>query len=195
MFYFGLGKVRRFYLFHKMYNKGINKENLGEYPKALHFLFYALSLRSGSLKTYKAIARVNRKNKAFLNALDFYSKAIDRYPDNDELFALKADVHRRIKEYDLAIKHYNVAIQINENNVEYYKNRAQIKYYIDDIQGAINDYTTAIEKAPNDSFLYMQRGFCMLNKKMFDSAKEDLKKANNLKPNNKHIQEMLKILG
>ena len=195
MFYFGLGKVRRFYLFHKMYNKGINKENLGEYPKALHFLFYALSLRSGSLKTYKAIARVNRKNKAFLNALDLYSKAIDRYPDNDELFALKADVHRRIKEYDLAIKHYNVAIQINEKNVEYYKNRAQIKYYIDDIQGAINDYTTAIEKAPNDSFLYMQRGFCMLNKKMFDSAKEDLKKANNLKPNNKHIQEMLKILG
>ena len=191
MFYFGLGKVRRFYLFHKMYNKGINKENLGEYPKALHFLFYALSLRPSSLKTYKAIARVNRKNKAFLNALDFYSKAIDRHPDNAELFALKADVHRRIKEYDLAIKHYNVAIQINPSNIEYYKNRAQIKYYIDDVQGAINDYTTAIDKAPNDSFLYIQRGFYKLNKKLFDSAKEDFEKANKLKQNNKHIKEML----
>lgn len=195
MFYFGLGKIRRFYLFHKMYDKGINKENLGEYPKALHFLFYALSLKTNSLKTYKAIARVNRKNKAFLNALDFYSKAIDRHPDNAELFALKADLHRRVKEYDLAIKHYNVAIQIDPSNIEYYKNRAQIKYYIDDIQGAINDYTEALKYNNKDSFLYVQRGFCKLNKKLYDRAKEDFICANNINPNNKHIVEMLKILG
>ena len=36
-----------------MYNKGISKENLGEYPKAQNYLFLALSLMPKSLNTYK----------------------------------------------------------------------------------------------------------------------------------------------
>ena len=103
-----------------MYEKGIHKENLGEYPKALHYLFYALSLKGTSLKTYKAIARVNRKNRQFLNGLDFYSKAIAIFPTNAEIYALKADLHRKIKEYDLAIKHYDEAIKLDYSNTEYY---------------------------------------------------------------------------
>ena len=57
----GFKKIRKYYLLYQMYNKGIYRENLGEYPKALNFLFYALSLKSSSLKTYKAIARVYEK--------------------------------------------------------------------------------------------------------------------------------------
>ena len=112
-----------------MYNKGINRENLGEYPKALHLLFYALSLKSRSLKIYKAIARVYAKNKNYLNALDYYSKAMIKYENNAELYALKADIHRKIKQYDLAIKHYDQAIKLDYNNNEYYIKRAFLKYY------------------------------------------------------------------
>ena len=101
-----------------MYNKGISKENLGEYPKALYYLFIALSLNSKSLNTYKAIARVNRKNRSFLNAIDFYTKAIQRFPNNAELYALKADVHRKIKEFDEAIKCYDKAIELDYKNYE-----------------------------------------------------------------------------
>ena len=112
-----------------MYNKGINRENLGEYPKALHLLFYALSLKSSSLKIYKAVARVYAKNKNYLNSLDYYSKAMYKYKNDAELYALKADIHRKIKEYDLAIKHYDEAIKLDYNNNEYYLTRFIIYLY------------------------------------------------------------------
>ena len=59
MFYFGLAKVRRFIIFHSVFNKGIHRENIGEYPKAMSYLYLALSLMPRSIKTYIAIARVN----------------------------------------------------------------------------------------------------------------------------------------
>lgn len=188
-------KIRRYYLFYKMYEKGIHRENLGEYPKALHNLFYALSLKGTSLKTYLAIARVYRKHRQYLNALDFYSKAIAIWPEKSEIFALKADLHRRNKEFDLAIKHYDEAIRLDFSNIEYYIRRAQIKFYLDDIQGAINDYNAAIAQNNKDSKLFAQRGFYKLIKKQYESAKEDFTTANQLSPNNKHIKEMLKIVN
>ncbi len=133
-----------------MYNKGINRENLGEYPKAQNFLFLALSLMPKSIKTYKAIVRVNRKNKTFLNAIDFCNKAISRYPDKAELYAIKADIHRKLKEYYEAIKTYNMALNYNDSVTEYYIQRARLKYITDDLQGAINDCTGAIANNQKD---------------------------------------------
>ena len=65
MFYFGLAKIRRFIIFHSVFDKGINRENIGEYPKAMSYLYLALSLMPRSVKTYVAIARVNRKHKTY----------------------------------------------------------------------------------------------------------------------------------
>lgn len=100
MFYFGLAKVRRFIIFHSVFDKGIHRENIGEYPKAMGYLYLALSLMPRSIKTYLAIARVNRKHKTYLNGIDFLNKAIYKFPKNGILYAAKADLHRKIKEYD-----------------------------------------------------------------------------------------------
>ncbi|MBQ9244823.1 tetratricopeptide repeat protein [bacterium] len=191
MFYFGFGKVRRFFIFHSMYNKGINRENLGEYPKALNNLFLALSLMPKSFKTYIAIARVNQKNKTFLNAIDFYNKAIMRFPKNAELHALKAYVLRKIKDYDNALISYNKAIQLDGEKVNYYTERGNLKYQMNDLQGAINDYTGALCHNNTDYKLYEQRAFYQFEKKNYESAETDYKAAINICPNNAHLYFML----
>ncbi len=190
MFYFGFAKVRRFFLFHSLYQKGITRENLGEYPKALNLLFLALSLNANSLKTYIAITRVNRKNKTFLNAIDFCTKAINRFPKKAQLYAIRADIYRRIKEYNNAINSYNKAIELDSSNSEYYTQRAKIKYLTNDIQGAINDMNGAILNNKKESKLYAQRGFYQFEKKNYQSAKEDYSQAISLCPNKAHLQYM-----
>ena len=186
MFYFGLAKVRRYFIFHSVFNKGINRENLGEYPKSLSYLFLALSLMPKSVKTYKAIARVNRKNKTFLNAIDLV-----RFPTNDELYAVRADLQRKIKQYDEALGSYNLAIKYNGRNTDYYVLRAELKYLMQDIQGAINDYTGAIDIDKSNSMLYEQRAFLNFERKNYQSAIDDYKKALELKPNKAHLYFML----
>ena len=57
-----------------MFDKGIHKENIGEYNKALNALFYALSLCPNSADVYVAIARVYRKIKLYYNSLEYYTK-------------------------------------------------------------------------------------------------------------------------
>ncbi len=177
---------------------GTCKENLGEYPKSIHYFNYALSLKS-SIKNYKALARVYAKNRNFLNSLDYYSKAMAKFPLHAELFALKADIHRKIKQYDTAIKHYDQAIKLDYGNNDYYIKRAFLKYYTDDIQGCINDYTAAISHKPNESFLYEQRAFYKMEKKLYTGAKEDYSQAIKLNPNNHHLYFMRasveKLLG
>ncbi len=190
MFCFGFAKVRRFFLFHSLYNKGINRENLGEYPKALNCLFLALSLNAKSLKTYIAISRVNRKNKTFLNAIDFCSKAIVRFPQNAQLYAIKADLYRKIKEYDNALSAYNKAIELDSSNSEYYIYRANIKYIMNDLQGAINDYNGAIINNKKNHNLISTRAFYNFEKKNYKSAYDDYTLALKFQPENKHIKFM-----
>lgn len=192
MFFFGLARIRRFFIFHSVYNKGITRENLGEYPKALNLLFLALSLMPNSLKTYKAIIRVNRKNKTFLNGIDFCNKAISRFPKNSELYAMKADIYRKIKDYNEAITAFDEAIKYNGTNSEYYIERAYIKYLTDDLQGAINDCTGAIANQPDNYKLYEQRAFYQLEKKNYSKAEEDYNTALKLK-NKAHLFFMLGI--
>lgn len=190
MFYFGLAKIRRFFIFHTMFNKGISKENLGEYPKALNAFFLALSLCPNSLKTYIAISRVNKKNKTFLNAIDFCNKGISRFPKCSELYKIKADILRKIKNYDEAIESYDIALKFDNSNIEILENRAKLKYYTDNIQGAINDYNEAIRIKPNNYKLYSQIAFYYFLKKDYKNAYKYYKNALNINPNNQHLLYM-----
>ena len=186
MFYFGLAKVRRFFIFHSVFDKGINRENIGEYPKALSYLYLALSLMPRSIKTYIAIARVNRKHKTFLNGIDFINKAINKFPKNGILYAIKGDLYRKIKEYETAISCYDDAIKFEYLNTDYLETHAKIKYLLGDTQSAIYDYNKAIQINNQNPEFYKTRGFYHFEKKNYDCAIEDYSKAIQLNQNDVH---------
>ena len=192
MFY--INKLRNYLTFCRLYAKGIMRENLAEYKESLHYLFLALSMNTKSLKCYKAIARVYRKHRQYYYAIDFYCKAIEKFPHCAELYAQRADIHRKLKEYDLALQDYDRAIKNDYSNIEYYKKRAQIKYYTNDIQGAANDITSTLSWK-KDYKLYQLRGFYRLENKSYESAYSDFSEAIKLNNKSAHAYYMRYVIN
>lgn len=186
--------IRKYVIFYFIYNRGINRENTGEYVEALDYFYLALSLKPGSISTYKAIARVERKNKNYLNGIDFLNKACIRYPAKAELYAIKADFYRKIKDYDNAVKEYDMAIKHQGENWGNYYQRARIKFLKADIQGAINDCNGAINSNPTKAELYAQRAFYYFERKNFINAIKDYEKAIEINSSNGHYYYMLACL-
>ena len=183
--------IRKYIIFYFIYNRGITRENIGEYPDALDYFYLALSLRPNSVKTYKSIARVCRKSKTCLNGIDFVNKASWRFPDKAELYAIKADLYRKIKDYVNAIKEYDLAIKYEGENWEYYLQRAKIKALNNDIQGALNDCNGAINNNPKNDKLYSLRAFYYFERKNFVNAALDYENAIKINSKNGHYYFML----
>ena len=186
--------LRKYIIFNILYDKGISKENLGVYDSALNFFYSALSLNPNSIKTYKAIARVCRQRKEYLNGIDFLNKASFRFPDNAELYALKGALYAEIKDYGSALKEYNSALKLNSSCPELYIERAQIKYLKGDIKGADEDYAASAGLRP-DSDVYAKRAFCLLEQKKFNLAALNYKKALELNPSCLSFKFMLEELN
>ncbi len=185
-----LKRIKKFFIFLKTYNKGMNREFAGEYDKALREFVLAVSLNYNSIDVYKALIRLNKKNRMYQNALDYIETACKKFPENAFLHAQAADIHRIMKEYNLAIKEYDKAVFYDDTCIDYYRYRAQIKYYTEDIQGAINDYNAALLRENKFSDLYSQRAFYRFEKKSYEGAVEDYTKAIELNPEKPHLYFM-----
>lgn len=183
--------IRKYIVFCFIYNKGVIKENLGEYPDSLDYFYLALSLNPNSVKTYIAIARISKKIKSYLNGIDFLNKASWRFPYNAQIHSVKADLFRCAKDYDNAILSYDSAIKNDGGNFNYYLERAKIKELLGDIQGALNDYNGAVKIKSNNAQLYSQRAFYYFERKNYLNASENWKKAIELNPKKGHYYYML----
>ena len=143
------------------------------------------------MKTYRAIARVCRKNKTCLNGIDFVNKASWRFPDKAEFYAIKADLYRKIKDYHNAIKEYDSAIKYEGENWEYYFDRAKLKALKGDIQGALNDCNGALNNNRQNDKLYSARAFYYFERKNYTNALLDYENAIKINPNKGHYYFML----
>lgn len=177
-----------------MFNRGINRENIGEYDSALDYFYISLSLNPRSIKTYKAIARNCNKIKSYLNGIDFLNKASFRFPHNAELYAIKGDLYEKIKDYNNAIKEYDLAIKNDGEKWKYYENRAKIKILKGDIDSALNDYNGAVNLNPKNAKLYANRAFLYFEKGNFVYALKDYEIAIKLNPDKKHYCKMLNCM-
>ena len=184
--------IRKYIIFYFVYNRGIARENIGEYLDALDYFYLALTLFPNSIKAYKAIARICRKNKTVLNGIDFLNKASMRFPDKSELYSIKADLYRKIKDFDNAVRECDFAIKWEGDNWKYYEQRAKIKALQGDIQGALNDLNGAIINSNSKNHkLYAQRAFLHFIKGNYQNAEKDYESAVKLNQNKGHYYYML----
>ena len=182
--------IKKFFIFYKTYTKGISKEYLGEYDKAIRELLFAISLKSDYIPVHKALIRLNKKNRNYQNALDYAERASEKFEQKSFFYAEAADLYRKIKSYNNAIEAYNNALKADDTQIDYYKHRAQIKYYTDDVSGAINDCNAAILREKKSADLFALRGFYNLELKNYISALEDYTKAIKLSPKHAHYYFM-----
>ena len=98
------------------------------------------------------------KAKEYQNAINYYNKSIQLYPDNANTYYNRGCSKDNLIDYIGAIADYNKAIQLDPDNVSAYYNRGNAKDNLKDYRGAITDYNKAIQLNPDDADAYYNRG-------------------------------------
>ncbi len=99
------------------------------------------------------------EQKDFQKAIDKFSQAIKREPNNDTYYHKRANSYYSQNNFQKAIEDYTQAIRIKPDNATYYNYRGHAYYRQNNFQKAIEDYTQAIRLDPNNSEAYEYRGY------------------------------------
>ena len=80
------------------------------------------------LKAYvqRDFGDIAMKGGSFENALEYYNKAIEMNPGDDELYMKRGLVLEKLHKYGEALKDFNTAISLNENNKEAIEGRIRV---------------------------------------------------------------------
>jgi tetratricopeptide (TPR) repeat protein len=163
----------------KLNNAKMASDNL---EKALSFSVD--SLNRGSIYFQLGITK-STLEKNSVEAINFYSLAIDNYPEDalkkkSEAYYNRGINQRKLLRYQEAIKDYSSAIALRPDYFKAYNNRAVAKISIEDFKGAITDCEYVIkfddEKSDSKGMAYCNRGIAKLNLGD-DSGCADIKRA------------------
>ncbi|KKZ65193.1 protein phosphatase 5 [[Emmonsia] crescens] len=94
-------------------------------------------------------------NKAFVShdwiqALDFYSKAIEKYDQDPSFYCNRAQVHIKREAYGYAVADATKAIELDPDYVKAYWRRAIANTAMLNSRAALKDFKAVVRKAPND---------------------------------------------
>ena len=123
-------------------------------------------------------------------AVEYFTKAIERDPNNAYLYAARAHVWGRsfneeesgLGETGKAIADFTRAIQLNPSNAHFHFCRAMNYQFENALAKAIEGYTKTIRLVPEWINAFKNRALCWIELGEFDKALEDLNEALKLDP-------------
>ena len=117
------------------------------------------------------------ENGNYLDAIDYYTKYINLFPDKDIGYNYRGNAYNNVNEYYKAISDYDKAIEINPEYAASYINRGIAHYNLKEYNKAISDNNRAIEINSVCAEAYYNRGTIYANLKEYNKAISDYKKA------------------
>lgn len=123
------------------------------------------------------------ENKHYDGAIEDFSRAIEKAPDDVNAYNLRARAYTRQKRYQLAFKDYEKAIELNPDYAETYLNRGTTYYDKKDYDYAIENFDKAIEKKSEYGDAYYRRGYTYYTLSQHDAAVNDFTDAIQFMPN------------
>jgi len=96
------------------------------------------------------------------NMVQEYTKAIEREPENSDLYILRGNIYSHFGQYEKAIEDYSKAIDLSQNMEDIYVIYYNRGYAYDskgEYDKAIEDFTKAIDINPEYIKAYNNRGF------------------------------------
>lgn len=111
-----------------------------------------------------------RKMGDFVQAIEFYSKALESYPTHFKALFNRGFAYDKLGDYDSAIYDYTKSIRLDPKNAFAYYNRGisyDKKKQFDD---AIRDFSVAITLDPKKADFYHNRGFAYRKMRKFSQA-------------------------
>ncbi|CAD0057586.1 unnamed protein product [Aureobasidium pullulans] len=100
------------------------------------------------------------KNKAWPQAIDFYSQAIEKYDKEPSFYTNRAQAHIRLEAYGYAVADATKAIELNPDFVKAYYRRAVANTAILRHADAIHDWKIVVKKQPSDKVARAQHDAC-----------------------------------
>ena len=128
------------------------------------------------------------ENKDHKRAIELYTKALDQYPYNDNLF-----FKRGISKYELgenygAISDFERAIDLNDEVADYYNRRGLVKFRLKDYENATKDFVKAVAHDSTMSIAYFNIAYTLSEVNQPDTALLFITKALELDPDNGQFQ-------
>ena len=122
----------------------------------------------------------------FEKAIKLYFEAINKSPQQDYYYHLRAILYYELEDYKLALNDLNTAIRLSPNIALNFYHRGNTNFAMGELHDAAFDYDEAIKlqiKPPYDSFTYTHRGLVENRLFNYKAAYPNFEKALLLNPN------------
>lgn len=134
---------------------------------------------NGKIQTISEIGTLSNADK-YDEALKKCDSAIQKYPDEPELYYWRGAIKSHLGDNLAALVDYDKAIQLKPNEGIAYVMRGISKSDLGDNSGAMKDFNKALEINPKDSSAYSMRACVKIDMGDLQGANEDLEIANKL---------------
>jgi serine/threonine-protein kinase len=117
-------------------------------------------------------------------ALEYYTRAVERSPDEGWVYADRAAAHEALENYGAALADLDRAIELNPENSSFYIGRGQLYLYaLEDLDAALADLNRAVEvDAENPEAFAERAAFFQSYAGDLEAALEDRSRALELEP-------------
>ena len=122
------------------------------------------------------LARIQINKEMYDEAISLLSKVINKNPNNETAFILRAAALKEISLYPQALEDYTSLIALNPQAI-YYNRRGLIYEEFADWANAKKDYSSALLLNPNLAVSYNNRGYVNMKMGKYDEAKKDFELA------------------
>jgi len=116
----------------------------------------------------------------YLQALHKCKAALEKYPDEPELYYWSAVIKTHMKDDKGALVDFDKAVELNPEDSNVYVMRGITKNELGDDKGALADFDQAIKLNPKNSSAYSMRACVKIGTGDLQSANDDLETANKL---------------
>lgn len=139
----------------------------------------AYSFDREKLQMISEIGTLSNSQK-YLQALDKCKAAMQKYPDEPELYYWSATIKTNLGDNISALLDFDKAVELNPQDSNVYVMRGITKNELGDDTGALEDFDKAISLNPKNISAYSMRACVKIGKGDLQNANEDLETANKL---------------
>lgn len=130
----------------------------------------------------------------FDQALDMFLKLLPRHDEWWELYFLLGQTYNGLGDYNKALEFYKAALELNKEEFDIYNEMGILLFNQERIGEAVDIFTQAIEYIGDDYKLYFNRGLGYLQLGKIEEGYEDIKRADELHPNDANISAQRELL-
>ena len=132
------------------------------------------------LETITNIGTLVAIDEKYDEALEKCNKALEKYPDNAELYSWRATVLNRKGKNLEGLADIDKAIELDPDDLSYHVTRGSCMFDLGNVSAALEECNYVIGKDPKESSAYALRAVIRMQRMDLSGASEDLDRVNKL---------------